>query len=144
MNFPHSTVKRLLRTLAILNALLTALPASAQLDTAKPAQPGDAPNAKEQAARKSAGEKAAVGKDAGQVGSTLNKREQKALKREKQREAMLKRIELRGQGVPSGKPTPPPAPPTVPNPYQFTEDFDWNVKWEQKDNRGGKSNTGYG
>ncbi len=144
MNFSDFTAKRLLSTLAVLNALLIVLPASGQLPTAKPAQPGEASNSKGQAAQESAGEKPAAGKPLNKAQAAgMGKREYKAKKRENQREAMLKRIELKAKGELSGKPTPPPAPPNNPNPFQFTEDFDRSVNWEQKDNRGDKSNYGH-
>jgi len=145
MIFPLSKATRLLCPLAILNALLIALPASGEVAATPSAKPGEAPSSKEQAAPKSAAEKPVAGKPLNKAQAAgMSKRDYKAQKREKQREAMLKRVERRGQGEPSVKPTPPPAPPTVANPYQFTEDFDWSVNWEQKDNRRGKSDTGYG
>jgi hypothetical protein len=122
--------------LAILHAPLIVLPASGEQAPAKPAV---TPDSKEQAAPKTPGEKPA----ADQETAPLNKRDRKALKRENQREAMLKRIE-RLKGAPSGRANLPPAPPTIPKPYQFAEDFDWSVNWEQKDHRGEKSDTGYG
>src|SRR6185436_20688376 len=106
MNFPHRTTRRLLRTLAVLNALLVVLPASGQPAPTPRAQPGDA--VKEQAAGKSAVEKAATGKDAEPETAPIGKRKRKEIKREKQREAMLKRIELNAKGELSSKPALPP------------------------------------
>ena len=56
---------------------------------------------------------------------------------------MLQRIEQQAQGKGRRKSTPLPAPPNHPNPYQFAEDFDRPVHWEQKENRS-KSNNHYG
>jgi hypothetical protein len=126
----------------MLNALLIVLPASGQLAPTPPAQPGKTPDSK--SAEKSVGKKIAAGAEVGQDGTPIGKKVRKEIKREKQREAMLKRIELRAQGEAPSKPAPPPAPPNPSKPFQFTEDFDWSVNWEQKNNRGGKSIAGYG
>jgi hypothetical protein len=71
----------------------------------------------------------------------LNKRDRKALKREQQRAEMLKRMEKLARGEASPKPTPAPAAPSPSKPWQFTEDFDKSVDWE--DNRRGNANFGY-
>jgi hypothetical protein len=114
----------------MLGALLIVTPARGQKATPVPPPPSTTPlpklPPKEQAA--------ATG---------VTKREFKAQKRERQRESMLKRIEQRPEGAPSRVPSPPTTP-TVSNPYQATEDFDRSVNWEQKDNRGGQANAGYG
>ncbi len=122
-----------LRTIPISHALLFTLLASG----------ADAPSAPPPAAEAGA-EKATPGKAAGPDAPPLGKRDRKAQKRERQQGDMLKRVERRAQGEPSGRPAPPPSPPTIPNSYQWNEDFDRSVNWEQKDNRDGKSNAGYG
>ena len=82
-------------------------------------------------------------KDASTETVPLNKRDRKALKRERQRDQMLKRIEQQAQGKSARRSTPPPAPPNHPEPYQFTEDFDQRVTWDLNDTKG-KSNISYG
>ncbi len=144
MNSPHSTAKKLLGTLAILNALLTMPLASGQSDTTPPAQPAKARKSRGQPdAPPSAGENPATGKAPSKAQAAgMTKREYKKQKRERQQRDMLQRVERRAQGVPATNPTPPA--PTIPNPYQFAEDFDSGVNWEQKDNRTGKSTADYG
>src|SRR2546430_14394844 len=106
MNFPHLPPRKLLCAFAILNAVMTVLPVR-----------GEPIANREPAGNKTLEE---VGKEA----TPLNKRERKALKRERQREKMLQRIEQRAQGGSQKKSVPPPTAPNHPNPYQFTEDFD--------------------
>jgi hypothetical protein len=132
MSFPDSKAKTLLRTLTIFGPLLASVLDWSPVALAAPASPSEG-------ARESGSEK--VGKGAGGETEGLGKRERKALKREKQREAMLKRIE---RGVASRKPAPPPAPATIPKPYQFAEDFDSSVSWEERDSRASEPNAGFG
>jgi len=140
MEFPRSPGMIPRCFAATLGALLITLPAGGEqapvppAPPASPAPPSAAPASNEKP--KSAGEPATA--------EGMTKRERKAEKRERQREAMLKRIENRVPGDPSSKPTPPPPPPSIHNPYQFAEDFDRDVHWEQKDNDAGKSNPAYG
>src|SRR5438094_9671538 len=103
MNFQQSTAKGLFRGWALLVASVIALSALYAPAATAPSQPNE--------------EKAAA--------AGVSKKEWKAQKREKQREAMLKRIEQKANGVAPRKPTPQ-APPhvTVSNPSQFPEDFD--------------------
>ncbi|HZJ15373.1 MAG TPA: hypothetical protein VFD27_10000, partial [Chthoniobacteraceae bacterium] len=84
MSFPDSKAKTLLRTLTIFGPLLASVLDWSPVALAAPASPSEG-------ARESGSEK--VGKGAGGETEGLGKRERKALKREKQREAMLKRIE---------------------------------------------------
>src|SRR5438105_3797029 len=74
----------------------------------------------------------------------MGKKEWKTQKRQRQRDAMLEKIKQRGEGALTAS-TPSTAPSqTAANPYQLAEDFDRDVNWEQKDNRGSNSKTGYG
>ena len=135
MSVPSPSTKRLLLT--VLRTSLLLLPAWDLRAAEAPAQPGTTPNAKEPAGAKATDNK-------GSETPTLGKRDRKALKRERQREDMLKRMEKKAQGDLPAKPTTPPAAPNVSGPHQLTEDFDGSVNWEQKDNRRGDSSTGYG
>src|SRR4051812_18906867 len=143
MNFAYFPERRLLCAFVILNVLVIVLPTRGQPVANTPAEPGKASNSKEESARETAGKKASATEKVGNGDTPLNKRERKEQKRERQREQMLRRVEQLAQGRSPRRSTPPAPPPNHPNPYQFNEDFDRPVNWEQKDNRD-QSNTAFG
>ena len=139
----YSATKRFLQALTFSSALLMVLPAWAQPATTRPGRTGKS--------EKPAQDNTAAGKNgaATQQGADkwiaegISKKEWKTKKRERQRDAMLEKIKKRAEGgatsIPSTAPTQ-----FIASPYQVAEDFDRNVNWEQKDNRGANSNAGYG
>ena len=136
MKFPYSPGITSRCFLATLGAVLVVPPIWAQQAATPPPKPAETPSTNQNPVPKSAGEPAPAA-------DGLTKRERKEQKRERQREAMLKRIEQREQDGPATKPAPPPPTAPKPNPYQLAEDFDRNPKWDEKDNRGARTNYGY-
>ena len=132
MKSPRSPGTKPRGFVATLGALLVVLPVWGEQAAIPPPQPTEPPSANQKRVPKPASEQAAA--------AGLTKQEWKEQKRERQREAMLKRIE---QGAPPRNPTPPPSPATNPNPYRLAEDFDWNPHWDQEDNRGARTTYGY-
>jgi hypothetical protein len=134
MNYPCPAARNYY-AIAALHALIIVLPFQSRSATNILDEPGQTINSEE----RNSHAKEKIGTE----NKAVNKRERKALKRERQRAQMLQRIEQQAQGKAPRKATPVPASPNHSNPYQFAEDFDRSVNWEQKENRN-KSNIDYG
>src|SRR5437762_2315074 len=139
----YPATKRFLQALTFSSALLIALTTWAQPATTRPGRTGKS--------AKPANDKVPAGKNgaATQQGADkwiaegISKKEWKTKKRDRQRETMLEKIKKRAEGGATSIPSTAPIQ-FVASPYQVAEDFDRNVSWEQKDNRGANSNAGYG